>query len=175
MIVTSSWECLFISLGHSFEIFSCEGLILSVDALHPAATTQKMKKINFLSFEIPFYGDSRPKAIKRRRKWMSFVYLTSTEKKKHLMICLVHLVPDDIKRKLTFLSRIKFYQKRLTLELFHSVSSPKKDMSRGLRMKQHSVNYNLPLSNVLHVAYVFCLSYYHLPLDIVVAPIQDYL
>ena len=26
MIVTSSWERLFISLGHSFEIFSVEGL-----------------------------------------------------------------------------------------------------------------------------------------------------
>ena len=52
--MTSSRKRSFLSLGHSFEIFSCEGLILSVDALHPAATTQKMKKINFLSMKYRF-------------------------------------------------------------------------------------------------------------------------
>ena len=54
MIVTSSRERLLISLGHSFEIFSCEGLIWSVDALYPAATKRKTKKMIFLSMKYRF-------------------------------------------------------------------------------------------------------------------------
>ena len=42
------------SLGHSFEIFSCEGLIRSVDVLYPAATTRQMKNMNFLSMKYRF-------------------------------------------------------------------------------------------------------------------------
>ena len=45
--MTSSQERLFISLGHSFEIFSYEVLIQSVDALYLAATTRKTKKVIF--------------------------------------------------------------------------------------------------------------------------------
>ena len=67
MIVTSSRKPLFLSLGHSFEIFSCEGLIHSLDALYPAEITQKTKNMIFLS---SFHGDFRPEAIKRRRKRM---------------------------------------------------------------------------------------------------------
>ena len=73
MIVTSSRKRLFLSLGHFFEIFSCEGLIQSLDALYPAAITQKTKNMIFLS---SFHGDFRPEAIKRRRKWISFVNFT---------------------------------------------------------------------------------------------------
>ena len=48
----------------------------------------KDDETDFSINEIPFYGDSRPKDIKRRRKWITFVNLTrknlsaSTEKNK---------------------------------------------------------------------------------------------
>ena len=90
MIVTSSRKRLFLSLGHSFEIFSCEGLIQSLDALYPAATTQKDEENDFLS---SFHGDFRPEAVKRRRKRISFVNFTrknltaSIEKKNAMVTC----------------------------------------------------------------------------------------
>ena len=37
-----------------FEIFSCEGLIRSVDALHPATITRKTRKMIFLSTKYRF-------------------------------------------------------------------------------------------------------------------------
>ena len=67
MIVTTCRECLFLSLGYSFEIFSCEGLLRSVDVLYRATTTQDKENDSSIH-EIPFHGDSRPEAIKRRRK-----------------------------------------------------------------------------------------------------------
>ena len=52
--MTSTRERLFIFLTHSFEISSCECLIRSVDALSPAATTRKPKKVIFLSMKYRF-------------------------------------------------------------------------------------------------------------------------
>ena len=54
MVVTTSRGRLFISFGHSFEIFSYEGLLRSVDALYLGATTRKTKKLIFLSMKYRF-------------------------------------------------------------------------------------------------------------------------
>ena len=72
--------------------------------------------------------------------------------KKHSVIFSVHFAPDDFKEQ-----KLPKGLKRggigvVPVPKFHSVRSPKKDTSRGLRMKQRSVSRNLLLGNVLHVA-----------------------
>jgi len=46
---------------------------------------------------IPFFGDSRPEAIKRRKKWVDFVKAKRAkwEPTKHSAVCSVHFKPDD--------------------------------------------------------------------------------
>ena len=49
---------------------------------------------------IPFFNDSRPEAMKRRRKWISFVNATwkNWTVSKHSVICSVHFSPEDFSR-----------------------------------------------------------------------------
>ena len=46
---------------------------------------------------IPFFNDSRPEAVKRRRKWISFVNASRKNwtASKHSVICSVHFSPED--------------------------------------------------------------------------------
>ena len=46
---------------------------------------------------IPFFGDSRPEAIKRRKKWVDFVKAKRAkwEPTKHSAVCSVHFKPND--------------------------------------------------------------------------------
>ena len=45
----------------------------SCSVLCTAVTTRKMRKRGIYIHQIPFYGDTRSEAVKRRRKWISFV------------------------------------------------------------------------------------------------------
>ena len=77
MIMTTLRERLFVSLGHSFAILSCEVLLRWVDALYLAATLQKTKKIISLSMQY------------------HFTVIPGQKLSKHSVICAVHFVPGD--------------------------------------------------------------------------------
>lgn len=108
MIVTPSRERLYVSLGHSFWDIFMWRLNTVGRCVASGYNNTKDEENDFSIHEIPFYGHSRPKAIKRRRKWISFVNSTrknlsvSTEKKKHSTICSVHFAPDDFTCKFSF-------------------------------------------------------------------------
>ena len=52
---------------------------------------------------MPFYGDERPVAKKRRKRWIDFVRLKRAqwEPSKSSVICSKHFKPDDFVRKYT--------------------------------------------------------------------------
>ena len=54
---------------------------------------------------IPFYNDDRPKARKRRKKWVNFVKRKRAkwEPTKTSAICSKHFKPEDFKRRFSFL------------------------------------------------------------------------
>ena len=54
---------------------------------------------------LPFYGDERPEAKKRRKRWIDFVRLKRAqwEPTKSSVICSKHLKPDDFVRNYTLL------------------------------------------------------------------------
>ena len=54
---------------------------------------------------IPFYGDERPEAKKRRKRWIDFVRLKRAqwEPSKSSVICSKHFKPDDFVRNYTLL------------------------------------------------------------------------
>ena len=54
---------------------------------------------------IPFYGDERPEAKKRRKRWTDFVRLKRAqwEPSKSSVICSKHFKPDDFVRNYTLL------------------------------------------------------------------------
>ena len=95
---------------------------------------------------IPFFNDSRPEAVKRRRKWISFVNATSKNwtASKHLVICSVHFSPEDF-------SRLYFegqkYQQRLKkdeigvtpIPRIHIVKATEEETNRDVRMKRREV------------------------------------
>ena len=54
---------------------------------------------------IPFYGDERPEAKKRRKRWIDFIRLKRAqwEPSKNSVICPKHFKPDDFVRNYAFL------------------------------------------------------------------------
>ena len=108
MVVTTSGGRLFISFGHSFEIFSCEGLIRSVDALYLGATTRKTKKIIFLSTKyrftvIPGQSDRKKTKVDLFRKLDEEESECQYRKQKqHSAIFSVQFTPEDFTRKYSF-------------------------------------------------------------------------
>ena len=97
---------------------------------------------------IPFYGDPRPEAVKRRRKWISFV--SATRKKwtasKYSVVCSVHFTPEDFVRlsfkENTLQQRLKKDEIGvLPVPSIHQVKAPEEETSRDLRMKRRSVSF----------------------------------
>ena len=61
-----------------FQCFCCAKkakmeLLYIVSLLCTAVTTRKMRKRGIYIHQIPFYGDTRSEAVRKRRKWISFV------------------------------------------------------------------------------------------------------
>ena len=63
---------------HCFRGFQCSVVVRrkktwSRSVLCTAVTTRKTRKRGIYIHQIPFYGNTRSEAMKRRRKWISFV------------------------------------------------------------------------------------------------------
>ena len=95
--------------------------------------------------QIPFFGDQRPEAKKRRRKWIAFVNVKRQNwtASKHSVICSVHFTPADFSR----LSDGQKYQLRLkrdeigviSVPSVQSVKTPEEETNRDVRMKHREV------------------------------------
>lgn len=95
---------------------------------------------------IPFFNDSRPEAVKRRRKWISFVNATRKNwtASKHSVICSVHFSPEDFSR--LFFEGQK-YQQRLKKDEIgvtpipstHIVKATEEETNRHIRMKRREL------------------------------------
>ena len=51
---------------------------------------------------IPFFGDERPEAKRRRKRWVDFVKSTHKDQwtdTKHSQICSLHFKPEDYQRQ----------------------------------------------------------------------------
>ena len=59
---------------------------------------------------IPFFADSRPEAIKRRKKWVDFVKAKRAkwEPTKHSAVCSVHFKPDDYVFQYVLVPTVRF-------------------------------------------------------------------
>ena len=57
---------------------------------------------------IPFFGDSRPEAMKRRKKWVDFVKTKRAgwEPTKHSVVCSKHFKPDDYIYRYSFVPEL---------------------------------------------------------------------
>ena len=97
---------------------------------------------------IPFFNDSRPEAVKRRRKWISFVNATRKNwtASIHSVICSVHFSPEDFSR--LFFEGQK-YQQRLKKDEIgvtpipstHIVKATEEETNRDIRMKRREVGW----------------------------------
>ena len=72
--------------------------------------------------QIPFFGDQRPEAKKRRQKWIAFVNVKrqNLTASKHSVICSVHFTSADFSR----LSDGQKYQLRLKRDEIGVISVP---------------------------------------------------
>ena len=63
------------------------------------------KEKGILLHKIPFYGDPRPEAIRRRKRWVEFVKLTRAKwtDTAGSVICSRHFTPDNFKRRFYFI------------------------------------------------------------------------
>ena len=106
--------------------------------------------------QIPFYGDTRAEAVKRRRKWVSFV--SGTRKhwtpSKYSVVCSVHFAQEDFTRTFSFDQQC--YQKRLKRDEIGVLPVPKfyrpkvEDKStRDRRLHRRSVRFLT--SHTVHV------------------------
>ena len=95
--------------------------------------------------QIPFFGEQRPEAKKRRRKWIAFVNVKrqNLTASKHSVICSVHFTSADFSR----LSPGQKYQQRLkrdeigviSVPSMQSVKTPEEETNRDVRMKRREV------------------------------------
>ena len=105
----------------------------------------KNEKRGISIHQILFFGDQRPEAKKRRRKWISFVNVKRQNwtASRHLVICSVHFTSADFSR----LSDGQKYQLRLKREEIcvisvpsvQSVKTPEEETNRDVRMKRREV------------------------------------
>ena len=82
----------------------------------------KDEKRGICIHQIPFFGDQRPEAKKRRRKWIALVNVKrqNLTASKHSMICSVHFTSADFSR----LSDGQKYQLRLKRDEIGVISVP---------------------------------------------------
>ena len=70
-----------------------------------AVVIQPLKKTVLLFHSIPFYGDTRSEAKKRRKRWIDFVKTKggNWEPSKSSVICSRHFQPTDFEHRFNFL------------------------------------------------------------------------
>ena len=96
--------------------------------------------------QIPFFGDQRPEAKKRRRKWIAFVNATRKNwtASKHSVICSVHFMPADFSRLSCNGQKYQLRLKRdeigvVSVPSVHNVKTPEEETNRDVRMKRREV------------------------------------
>ena len=96
--------------------------------------------------QIPFFGDQRPEAKKRRRKWIAFVNATRKNwtASKHSVICSVHFTPADFSRLSCNGQKYQLRLKRdeigvVSVPSVHNVKTPEEETNRDVRMKRREV------------------------------------
>jgi len=69
-------------------------------SLQAAATEEMWKVFPFTKIKLLFYGDDRPEAKKRRKKWMDFVLLKRAkwEPSQSSVLCSEHFKKEDFVR-----------------------------------------------------------------------------
>jgi len=62
-----------------------------------AACCSNRENVEGISLPLPFYGDARPEAKKRRKKWVDFVLLKRAkwEPSQFLVLCSEHFKKED--------------------------------------------------------------------------------
>ena len=84
---------------------------------------------------IPFFGDSRPEAIKRRKEWVDFVKAKRAkwEPTKHSAVCSVHFKPDDYVFQYVLVPRLK--RDKIGIVVFPTVHAIHVDTSLPLSLR----------------------------------------
>lgn len=77
---------------------------------------------------IPFFGDERPEAKRRRKRWVDFVKSTRKDQwkdSKHSQVCSQHFKPEDYQRLFSMVQGMASkYQPRLKTDSFGLTAFP---------------------------------------------------
>ena len=100
-------------MAQCFSFAKEENMVERCVAFGCSNTKDEIKGISI--HQIPFYGDTKSEAVKRRGKWISFVNGNRKHwtPSKYSAVCSVHFAPEDFIRTLAYSFDQQRYQKRL--------------------------------------------------------------